>query len=54
MKRLFLPLVCLALMAAPSFAQDDTESYSSTTGSNLAQEIPSDLQAHDDPEDNAD
>lgn len=38
MKRLFLPLVCLALMAAPSFAQDDTESYSSTTGSNLAQE----------------
>lgn len=37
MKRLFLPLVCLALMAAPSFAQDDTESYS-TTGSNVAQE----------------
>jgi hypothetical protein len=24
MKRLFLPLVCFALMAAPSFAQDPT------------------------------
>lgn len=38
MKRLFLPLVCLALMAAPSFAQDDTESFSSSGGGSPAAE----------------
>ena len=37
MKRLFLPLVCVALMAAPSFAQDETSTYSST-GNTPAQE----------------